>query len=57
MIVLYKLKKLNVVKVVEAENEKDKLIANGYKILEEKQMIRAKSNVRRYQNINWIDYR
>ena len=36
MIVLYKLKKLNVVKVVEAENEKDKLIANGFKILEEK---------------------
>jgi hypothetical protein len=33
---LFKLQKLNVIKVVEAENEKDKLIANGFEIIEDK---------------------
>lgn len=33
---LYKLKRLNVVKIVETENEKEKLIANGFELEEEK---------------------
>lgn len=36
MIILYKLQKLNVIKEVETENEKDKLIANGFEIVEDK---------------------
>ena len=33
---MYKLKKLNVIKLVEDDNQKDKLIANGFKLQEEK---------------------
>jgi len=32
VVILYKLKKLNVVKIVVDANKKDKLIANGFKL-------------------------
>jgi len=37
VIILYKLKKLNVVKIVESENDRDKLIAKGFELQEDKQ--------------------